>query len=103
MTTLLSFILKILMYIIPAIILGHYTDVIVKKMRTRETLGDTKLYYILFQSLISIVTLYIFVIFLPDFTREFQSTISGGYFIVLYFGMQTEYMKMIKHLMNSFI
>ena len=43
---LFPFMLKIIMYIIPALILGHYTDVIVKKMKSRKTLGDNELYYI---------------------------------------------------------
>lgn len=102
---LFPFMLKIIMYIIPALILGHYTDVIVKKMKTHKTLGENELYYILYQSLINVVTLYIFVLFLPDFASEFQRTISGGYFVVLYFGMQTNYIEMLKEymLMNSFI
>lgn len=102
---LFPFLLKIIMYIIPALILGHYTDVIVKKIKSRKTLGDNELYYIIYQSLINVVTLYVFILFLPDFASEFQRTISGGYFVVLYFGMQTNYIEMLKEYMhtNSFI
>ena len=38
---LFPFLLKIIMYIIPAIILGHYTDVIVKKMKSVQKLQCT--------------------------------------------------------------
>jgi hypothetical protein len=38
--------------------------------------------------------------FALKFTSEFQVTIAGSYFIVLYFGMQTNYIRMIKHYIN---
>jgi len=100
---LFSFTLKILVYMVPAIILGHYTDITVKNMKMRRILGENNLYYILFQTLVNIATLYLFILFLTDFMSEFQRTISGGYFIVLYFGMQTNYIDMMKDYMNQLI
>jgi hypothetical protein len=91
-----SFILKILFYIMPAIILGSYTDNIVKKLQDNNILGSNTLYYFLLQTLIVISTMYLFVVFLSDFISEFQVTVAGGYFIVLYFGMQTNYISIIK-------
>jgi len=91
-----SFALKILIYIIPAVILGNYTDSTIKRLQEYKTFGDNKLYYILLQTLIIISTQYIFLAFLLNFISEFQVTIAGGYFIVLYFGMQTNYFHMIK-------
>lgn len=44
---LFSFTLKILIYIIPAVILGYYTDTIIKRLQERKTFGDNKIYYIL--------------------------------------------------------
>jgi hypothetical protein len=41
--------------------------------------------------------MYLILVFLSDFISEFQVTIAGGYFIVLYFGMQTNYIDMIKN------
>lgn len=93
-----SFSLKIVLYIIPAIILGNYTDICVKKLQEYKVLGDNTLYYILLQTLIIISTQYLLLQFLLDFTSEFQSTIAGGYFIVLYFNMQTNYIDMIKNI-----
>lgn len=100
---LLSFTLKIMVYIIPAVILGHFTDIVVKKNRIDNVLGKNIIYYILLQTIINIVTLYLFILFLPRFMSEFQTTISGGYFIVLYFSMQTNYIDMLKEYMTSFI
>jgi hypothetical protein len=99
---LLSFTLKIMIYIIPAVILGHFTDIYIKKIRSDNLLGKKVIiYYILLQTIFNIVTLYLFILFLPKFTNEFQTTISGGYFIVLYFSMQSNYIDMLKEYMKS--
>lgn len=100
---LISFTLKIIFYIIPALILGHSTDIVVQKMMNYNSLGNDIIYYILFQTMLNIVTLYLFILCLPKFISEFQVTISGGYFIVLYFGMQTNYIVLLKKYMNWFI
>lgn len=100
---LFSFTLKIILYIFPAVILGHFTDKTIENMKKRETLGKNNLNYIIFQTVVNIVTLYLFVLLLTDFTSEFQQTMSGGYFMVLYFGMQTNYIDMIKDYMNRLI
>ena len=96
-----SFTLKILIYIIPAVILGNYTDNTIKRVQEYKALGDNKIYYILLQTLIIIITQYIFVAFLLNFMSEFQVTIAGGYFIVMYFGMQTNYFDMIKEYIRT--
>lgn len=96
-----SFTLKILIYIIPAVILGSYTDNSIKKIQEYKAFGDNKIYYILLQTFIIIFTQYIFLEFLFNFISEFQVTIAGSYFIVLYFGMQTNYFHMIKHYMTT--
>jgi hypothetical protein len=98
---LLSFTLKIILYIIPAVILGDFTDIAVKNMKIHKKLGEDIIHYILFQTMVNILTLYLFVLFLPSFMSEFQRTVSGGYFIVLYFGMQINYLDMLKEFMNS--
>lgn len=96
----LSFLLKIWLYILPAIILGNYTDITIQKMETYQLLGENTFYYILLQTLFIISTLYLFVILFYDFMSEFTNTIAGSYFIVLYFGMQTNYIHMLKDLLN---
>jgi hypothetical protein len=96
-----SFSLKVFFYILPAILFGHLTDISIEKLEKKKTL--TTLYYILLQTFIIILTLYIFVLFLKDYTSEFQTSFAGGYFIVLYFGIQTNYLKMLKEYMNSFL
>ena len=95
-----SFTLKILIYIIPAVILGNYTDVIVTNLKKDKLVGENTLYYIILQTCIIMITLYFIEVYLPNFLSEFQVTIAGGYFTVLYFGIQTNYIDMIQKYMN---
>jgi hypothetical protein len=99
--TFFSFILKIFLYIVPAVILGHYTDVSVKKLQKDKVLGDTVLYYILLQTFIVVSTIYLFAVYMSDYAREFQLTLAGSFFIVLYFNMQTNYIVMIQEYMHQ--
>jgi hypothetical protein len=76
---------------------------VVKNMKINKILGENDLYYILFQTAINIVILYMFVLFLTDFTSEFQVTISGGYFIAIFYGIQSNYIFMLKDYMTKLI
>ena len=96
-----SFTLKILFYIIPAVIIGNYTDNSIKNLKTYKILGDNDLYYFALQSLLIITTLYVFAVFFEKMMREIHNTISGVYFIVLYFGIQTNYIYMIKNYLTT--
>jgi len=40
---------------------------------------------------------------LKDYMSEFQASVAGGYFIALYFGIQTNYIIMLKDYMTSLI
>lgn len=46
----LSFTLKCIFYIIPAIVLGNFTDITIQRIKTDKILGEQTLYYILLQS-----------------------------------------------------
>ena len=92
-----SFILKCLFYIIPSVLLGNYIDTAIKVKRDKEFDDhDYTAYYILLQTLIIITLLYVIILFSSTYTSEFQVTLSGGLFIVFYFGIQTNYINMIK-------
>ena len=95
-----SFTIKILFYIIPAIILGHYTDTMVVNFKYDKTIGSSLIYYILLQTFIIISTLYLLIKYFNDYMSEFQSTISGIYFVVLYFGIQINYIHMLNEYMK---
>ena len=95
-----SYALKFAFYIIPAIVLGNYTDVTMERIQKDRVLGDYLILYILAQTLIIITTMYLILLLSDGYTSEFQVTIAGAYFIVLYFGIQTNYMRMIKEYIN---
>ena len=97
-----SFTLKCIFYIIPAVILGNYTDIAIQQIKDDKRLGDDDLYYILLQTFISISTLYLTILFFADYTSEFQVTVAGGFFSVLYFGMQPNYIRMIRGYINNY-
>lgn len=94
-TNLFSFTLKILFYIIPACILGKYTDKTIKSLQEYKTLGENTLYYILLQTFIIVITFYAILNVFPKFINELQVTIAGVFFGSLYFNMQGNYINMI--------
>ncbi len=96
------FTLNCIVHIIPAIILGNYTDIIVQRIKKDKKLGDNILYYILLQTLIIIATLYLFLLFITIFTNDFVVTLYGEFFIVLYFSIQTDYIHMIKEYIANY-
>ena len=97
----LSFALKCTFYIIPSVILGDFTDIAVQKIKNEKLLGDALIPYIILQTMTIITTLYLLSRFVPAYINEFQFTMSGGFFIVLYFGLQTNYIDMIKGYLNG--
>ena len=96
----LSFALKIVFYIIPAVVVGNSTESLVLYLKQHNLLGETTLAYIVLQTFLIISTLYLLLLFWSDFIHEFQVTLAGAYFIVLYFGVQTNYITMIQDFMK---
>ncbi len=99
-TIFFSYTLKFIFYIIPAIVLGNYTDVTMERIQNGQILGDYLITYILLQTFIIISTLYLILLLSTKYTSEFQVTVAGAYFVVLYFGIQTNYTRMIKEYIN---
>lgn len=97
----LSFALKCIFYIFPAIILGNHTDIMIQRIKKDNDLGDYLINYILLQTLVNILTLYLVILFFTKYANEFQLTIAGSFFGVLYFGMQPDYIDMLREYMNG--
>ena len=95
------FTLNCIVHIIPAVILGNYTDIFIQRIKKDKKLGNNILYYILLQTLIIIATLYLFLLFITVYTNDFVVTLYGEFFIVLYFSVQTDYIHMIKEFINQ--
>ena len=94
-TNFVSFTLKSLFYIIPASIVGKYTDKTVKSLQEYKTLGENTLYYIVLQTFIIVITFYVIIHVFPKFINELQVTVAGVFFGALYFNMQGNYINMI--------
>jgi hypothetical protein len=95
-----SFILQSIFYIVPAIILGNYTDAAVEKIKKDKRLGDYTFSYILLQTFIMLSTLYLISKFLTRYASEFETALAGVLFIVYYFNIQPHYITMIKEYLN---
>jgi len=91
-----SFALKCVLYIIPAVILGNYTDITIQNSKKDNDFGDYILYYILLQTLIIISTLYLILRLISSYASEFQVSISGGLFLIFYFSIQSNYIDMLQ-------
>jgi hypothetical protein len=98
-TDFFPFVLKCLFYIIPPAILGNYTDLIVKILRNNKKFGNYTIYYVLLQTLIIILTLYLINLFLSNYISKINVTVAVSFFSVLYFGIQTNYISMIKEIL----
>ena len=96
----LSFILQSMFYIIPAVILGNYTDAAVERIKKDKRLGNNTLSYILLQTFIILSTLYLISKFLTNYANEFETALAGVFFIVYYFNIQPHYYTMIKEYLN---
>ena len=85
----------------PSVVLGHYIDKTIHMLKKRKTLGDSNSVYIMLQTIVNIIILYTFQLLIRDYVREFQQSIACSFFIVLYFGTQTNYIDMFKDYMTS--
>ena len=87
--SLTGFVLKVLLMMLPAVILALITDSVMCWFQTKtETSAIT---CVLIQTSIIILTIYSLRTCAPYATKEFQTTLSGVFFISLYFGLQQTY------------
>lgn len=81
--------------IVPAIILGHYLDEFVERTKL------TKLKSIILQTILNILIIYMLHKVNAAYTREFQVSLGGLFFSALFFGMQTNYIKNLKYILDG--
>lgn len=79
--------------IIPAIILGHYLDEIVDRLK----LSNIK--SVALQTFLNVFLIYFLHKVSTTYTKEFQVSLAGLFFSALFFGMQTNYIKNLKLLL----
>lgn len=86
---------KAMMLIVPAIVLGHYMDEFVDNMQLK-----TNLQKVVVQTLLNVTLIYALHNISRSYTREFQVSLAGLFFSALFFGMQTNYIKNLKKLLD---
>lgn len=96
-----GFKIKVLTLLIPGILLGHYVDQIVNKMKRNKVFGEGVLNYIILQTIISMSVIYLLFYLNKSYTKEFQNTYAGLFFVSLYFGMQTNYISNLQKLLGE--
>ena len=87
---------KSMMLIVPAIVLGHYLDEFVDKMQLKSNIQK-----VVVQTLLNIALIYALHKISRAYTREFQVSLAGLFFSALFFGMQTNYIKNLKTVLDG--
>lgn len=81
---------KTLVMLIPAVILGHYIDTLIKRhIKDKKT-------SIIVQTFINVCVIYGIHLVDYAYAKEFQTTFAGLFFSGLFFGLQTNYISNIK-------
>jgi hypothetical protein len=87
----IPFLIRFLSLAIPGAFLGHYVDQAVLKVQRLNLLGSTKVQYVFFQLFLWAGLFYALFMFAPEYTKEFQRSIAGIFFIALFFSVQPNF------------
>ena len=87
----ITFTIKFLSLAIPGAFLGHYADQAILKVQRMELLGQYHLPYLMLQLFLWIILFYTLFIFAPGYTKEFQHSIAGIFFVALFFSVQDNF------------
>lgn len=96
-----SFALKVAFLVVPGIVLGHYIDQFVYKLKAETRLGTSITTYVILQILMSISVIYALSKLHKPFTQEFQNTYAGLFFVSLFFGMQVQFISNLQTVLNN--
>lgn len=86
--------IRSMILIVPAIVIGHYLDELVAKTRL------SPLKSVVLQTFLNVLIIYIMHRLSRAYTREFQVSLAGLFFSALFFGMQTNYLKNLKKVLD---
>ena len=89
----ISFIIRFLFLAIPGAFLGHYADQLILKTQRLKLLGSLIVPYVFLQMFLWIGLFYVLFVFFPGYTKEFQNTLAGIFFIALFFSVQDNFVK----------
>ena len=91
--TFLSFTIKFISHSLPAIFAGHYLDQGVYYIQREKYLGRSKTVYMILQVFIWMCLFYGLFHLLPLYAGEFQGTLTGIFFVTLFFVVQLNFIK----------
>jgi uncharacterized membrane protein YraQ (UPF0718 family) len=92
----ISLTIKVLIFLVPGILLGHYIDQYINKLKKQEVFGKNIVNYVMIQTVISIFIVYCLVNWAKSYTKEIENKIAGVFFASLYFNMQNHYIENIQ-------
>jgi hypothetical protein len=87
----IPFVIRFLSLAIPGAFLGHYADQAVLKVQRLNLLGPLKVRYVFLQLFLWAALFYAMFLFIPRYTKEFQMSIAGIFFIALFFSVQENF------------
>jgi len=96
----IPFIIRFLSLAIPGAFLGHYVDQAVLKVQRLNLLGILKVRYVFLQLFLWAAMFYILFLFAPGYTKEFQGSIAGIFFIALFFSVQDNFVKNLQFVLG---
>lgn len=99
----MSFMIKIFIFLIPAVVLGHLIDEVMNDVYRLCNKESCECGVLLLNLILMIIIVYLFFLFFQNFASEFQTTAAGGFFIALFFGFQPYFMDHLKdHMRHMF-
>ena len=99
--TFLSFIIKFISHSFPAIIVGHYLDQGIYYIQREKYLGNFTISYMMLQILAWMILFYGLFHLLPLYAAEFQGTLTGIFFVALFFVVQTNFITNIQTVLGK--
>jgi len=100
-TSMLSFTIRIITLALPGIVLGHYLDQGIYWTQTQKWMGISAIPYTLAQIMAWILIFYSIFIFASSYAMEFQGTVSGIFFITLFFIVQTNFVTNLQAVLGT--
>jgi len=91
--TFLSFTIKFMSHSLPAIFAGHYLDQGIYYIQREKYLGRSATVYMILQVFAWMFLFYGLFHMLPLYASEFQGTLTGIFFVTLFFVVQTNFIK----------
>ena len=89
--TFLSFSIKFVSHSLPAVFAGHYLDQGIYYIQREKYLGNFTISYTMLQILAWMCIFYGLFHLLPLYAAEFQGTLTGIFFVALFFVVQTNF------------